>query len=417
MIWRWFFALSAVPLLFATGTAPAKNVATRVDATDAVRPAQVLVMLRLPPLHLRGGATYSGSYGDAASQAARRRIANGIARKYGMRVAESWPMPLLGVDCLALDLPPGLSVDGAIALLSRDKAVLWAQPVQTYEGRGAPATSDPLYLAQPSASAWRLSTLHSYATGRGVRVAVIDSKIELTHPDLAGQFSVDADFVGGRVPLAERHGTGVAGVIAAKADNGIGVAGVAPAARLMALRACWESTSGTRPTLCSTLSLAKAIEYAIDHDAQIINLSLSGPPDPLLDKLIDVALTRGISVVAAYDGAALKGGFPASKPGVIAVTDESLPAWPATVYGAPGRDIPTTEPGGKWYIVNGSSYAAAHVAGLIALARERRSGARMRIALKPNGRIIDACATLVSTSPSCDCECAIRRAQQARGKS
>jgi len=418
MIWRWILALLAVPLLL-SDTAPAKEVDAPGTAADAMRSSQVLIMLRLPPLHLRGGATYSGSYGDAASQAARRRIANGIARRYGMRVSESWPMPLLGVDCFALDLPPGLSVDQAIALLSRDKAVLWAQPVQTYEGRGGvpPAANDPLYLAQPAARAWSLSILHRYVTGRGVRVAVIDSKIELTHPDLAGQFSVDADFVGGTVPLAERHGTGVAGVIAAKANNGLGVAGVAPAARLMALRACWETSTGARPTLCSTLSLARAIEFAIDHDAQIINLSLTGPPDALLDKLLDVALTRGISVVAAYDGAAPKGGFPASKPGVIAVADESLQTWPATVYGAPGRDIPTTEPGGKWYIVNGSSYAAAHVAGLIALVREQRGSARMRIALRPNGRIIDACATLVSTSSSCDCDCAIRLAQKTRGKS
>ncbi|MEO5494610.1 MAG: S8 family serine peptidase [Sphingomonas sp.] len=416
MTWRWILALLALPLLL-TDAAPAREISELVDTSDAARPARVLVMLRLPPLHLRGGSTYSGSYGDAASQASRRRIASGIAKRYGMRVAESWPMPLLGVDCFALDLPPGLSVDQAIALLSRDKAFLWAQPVQTFEGRGALAANDPLYLAQPAASAWSLSLLHRYVTGRGVRVAVIDSKIELTHPDLAGQFSDDADFVGGPVPHAERHGTGVAGVIAAKADNGLGVAGVAPAARLMALRACWETSTGTRPTLCSTLSLARAIEYAVDHDAQIINLSLTGPPDALLDKLLDVALARGISVVAAYDGAASKGGFPASKPGVIAVADESLRSWPATVYGAPGRDIPTTEPGGKWYIVNGSSYAAAHVAGLIALVREQRGDARMRIALRPNGRIIDACATLVSTSPSCDCDCAIRLAQKTRGKS
>ncbi|MEO5938209.1 MAG: S8 family serine peptidase [Sphingomonas sp.] len=416
MNWRWALALLVLPLLL-TDAAPAEKFDAPALANDAVRPAQVLIMLRLPPLHLRGGTTYSGSYGDTASQAARRRVANGVAKRYGMRVAESWPMPLLGVDCFALDLPPGLSVDQAIALLSRDKAVLWAQPVQTFEGRGVPATSDPLYLAQPAASAWSLSLLHRYVTGRGVRIAVIDSKIEVMHPDLAGQFSVDADFVGGRVPVSERHGTGVAGVIAAKADNGMGVAGVAPAARLMALRACRESSTGSRPTLCSTLSLARAIEYAIDHDAQIINLSLTGPPDALLDKLIDVALARGISVVAAYDGAVPNGGFPASKPGVVAVADESLRSWPATVYGAPGRDIPTTEPGGKWYIVNGSSYAAAHVAGLIALVREQRGGARMRIALRPNGRIIDACATLVSTSSSCDCDCAIRLAQKTRGKS
>ena len=416
MSWRWILALLLLPLLL-TEAAPAQQFAPFSATIDTARPAQVLVMLRLPPQHLRGGTTYSGSYGDTASQAARRRIATGIAKRYGMRVAENWPMPLLGVDCFALELPPGLSINEAIKLLSRDKAVLWAQPVQSFEGRGDPPASDPLYLAQPAASAWSLSLLHRYVTGRGVRIAVIDSKVEFTHPDLAGQFSVDADFVGGPVPLAERHGTGVAGVIAAKADNGLGMAGVAPAARLMALRACWESRTGARPTLCSTLSLARAIDYAIGHGAQIINLSLSGPPDALLDKLIDVALARGISVVAAYDGAAPNGGFPASKPGVIAVADESLQYWPGTVYGAPGRDIPTTEPGGKWYLVNGSSYAAAHVAGLLALVREQRGSARVRIAMRPNGRIIDACATLVAITPSCDCDCAIRLAQRTRARS
>jgi subtilisin family serine protease len=94
-------------------------------------------------------------------------------------------------------------------------------------------------------------------------------------------------------------------------------------------------------------------------------------------------------------------------PGVIAVADESLQSLPARVYIAPGRDVPTTQPGGKWYLVNGSSYAVAHVSGLIALVRQS-SGRATRIALnRMAGGAIDACATLVGTSPGCDCSCAI----------
>lgn len=402
--WAAALALLSLPLSPAASQ-PQRGAVT--EGSETAAPAQILVMLRLPANHVRGGGTYSGSYGDAASQAARRRMANAIARERGMRVADNWPMPSLGVDCFVFDLPEGMTVEAAVQALSGEKGVVWAQPMQLYRGQGAKSDRDPLYAAQPTASAWRLSDLHRYTTGRGVRVAVIDSKIDTGHPDLSGQFSTDQDFVGGRAPAPELHGTGVAGVIAAKANNGIGIAGVAPDARLMALRACWESGKGAVPTLCSTLTLARALQYAIDHNAQIINLSLSGPPDALLDKLIDIALSRGITVIAAYDAAAKQGGFPASKSGVVAVADESLRSWPATVYGAPGRDIPTTQPGGRWYVVNGSSYAVAHIAGLLALVREERGNARSPIVVRPN-RVVDACATLMAVTPACDCGCALQ---------
>src|SRR5206468_5692298 len=106
-----------------------------------------------------------------------------------------------------------------------------------------------------------------------------------------------------------------------------------------------------------SLSLAKALVFAIEHKAEVINLSLSGPPAPLLGKLIDVAGARGAAVVGAYDPDLPAGGFPASHPGVIAVSD-SGPA-PPSVFLAPGRDIPVTEPGGRWGLADGSSYAAA----------------------------------------------------------
>jgi subtilisin family serine protease len=258
-----------------------------------------------------------------------------------------------------------------------------------------PVPDDPLYRVQPDAREWKLDALHRIATGRNVRVAIIDSAIELGHPDLAGQVMLSENFAPGPVPAAEVHGTGVAGIIAAVGGNGKGIVGVAPRARLMGLRAC-RQTEDAAVTLCDSLSLAKAIYFAVDHKAEVINMSLSGPPDPLLARLIDMAETHGITVVGAVDRSLPGGGFPASHAGVVAVVDEADEAAAAGIYGAPGRDIPTTQPGGNWFFVNGSSYAAAHVSGLFALMREKsgKPAAASALATFPSSDAVDPCATL-----------------------
>jgi hypothetical protein len=87
------------------------------------------------------------------------------------------------------------------------------------------------------------------------------------------------------------------------------------------------------------------------------------------------------------------------------VADESLAGLPAGLYGAPGRDIPTTEPGGRWYLVSGSSYAAAHVSGLMALLREKRRSAGKAALVVDEGEI-DACASLLRVASHCSCACA-----------
>jgi subtilisin family serine protease len=358
---------------------------------------QILVMLRLPPSHLRPGSDYAGGYDDAMGGSARRRVAEGLARAHGLTLAESWPMSLVGVDCFVLDIPPGASPEALAASLSREPQVAWSQPMNLYRTQAAAAPNDPLYRAQPAAREWRLAELHRFATGAGVRVAVVDSAVEAGHPDLAGQIAVSRNFVAGRTVVSEQHGTNVAGIIAAKADNGLGMAGVAPGARLLALRACWQMggpAGQSGATVCDSLSLAKAISFAITHDAQVINLSLSGRTDRLLGALIDVAGQRRISVVAAYDRGLPGGGFPASHAGVVAVADETAGAPPPEVYAAPGRDVPTTQPGGRWGLVSGASFAAAHVSGLLALMRQRRAGGGVAlVAFRPGGAV-DACASL-----------------------
>src|SRR4029079_15204987 len=172
------------------------------------------------------------------------------------------------------------------------------------------------------------------------------------------------NFFIGQPFVPEQHGTAVAGIIAAKADNRVGIAGVAPGARLLGLRACWQH--GPSAT-CDTLSLAKALYFAVENHPDVINLSLSGPDARLLHEILNIAYARGIAVVAAFDPKLPGGGFPASLPGVIGVSDTPVAGTRNDVYAAPGRDIPTTQPGGRWFLVNGSSFAAAHVSGLLAL--------------------------------------------------
>lgn len=375
------------------------------------RDRRILVMLHLPPEHYRPDAEYGagGGYGDPAAAQARKRVAARLARENGLRLVGNWPMPILGIDCVVMMVPDDRSPESVAEHMSHLAGVDWAQPMHQFETQGAAGThNDRLFAAQPAAEEWKLADLHRIATGRGVRVAVIDSRVDASHPDLRGRLVDDLDFVGGAEPAAEAHGTGVAGIIGARADNGVGIVGVAPGAALMGLRACWQKP-GQPATICDTLSLARAITYAVEHHANVINLSLTGPRDLLLTRLVEAGLERGDAVVAAVDPRTGTG-FPASIPGVIAVAEEGLAAGKAGVYNAPGRDIPTTEPGGRWYLVSGNSYAAAHVSGLMALMRERsgKASRRLLVSSRDGGGLIDACRTVARVAGQSELFCRSR---------
>ncbi|MBT2186739.1 S8 family serine peptidase [Sphingobium sp. H33] len=377
--------------------------AARAQAPAAVE-RQIMVMLRLAPPHLRAGADYGGGYGDDAARGARARIAARLARAHGLALVTNWAMPILGVDCFIMTVPGGRSVDAAAAEIARDPQVSWSEPVGLYSaqaqaGKAGAGHDDALFAAQPAAAIWHLAALHAWRTGKGVSVAVIDSGVDARHPDLAGQIALSRNFVDGAA-VPENHGTAIAGIIAARADNKVGIAGIAPGARILALRACWQRAA---QTLCDSLSLAKAIQFAIEQRVPILNLSLAGPPGRLLTSLLRIGLDRGLTVVAAYDPALADGGFPASMPGVVAVSDNADRLANRSVYSAPGRDVPAPAPGGRWSLVDGSSFSAAHVSGLFALLREK-PGMPLRLAASRSaGGDIDICATFAPSGAPAGC--------------
>ena len=376
------------------------------SAAQEAAPQQVLVMLALPPAHFRADGNYSGGYGNTAARAALRRVADALSKDHGLRIVSEWPLPAIGVDCYVMDVPAPRRASDVARELSGRPHVSWAQPMQLFDALGH---DDPLFALQPAAAQWQLAQLHETATGRGVRIAVIDSGVQADHPDLAGQLEARVNFVADGPDRAEVHGTGVAGIIAARADNHVGIAGVAPGAQLLALRAC--SQAGDR-TSCNSLGLALALNAALDQRPDIVNLSLGGPPDPLVQRLIEAATAHGITVVAAARRDLADGGFPASLHGVVAVCD--APGARGGMFVAPGTDVLTTLPGSRWGAVSGPSYSAAHVSGLLALIAETRTHGRIPVALHAplaasliagaDGRI-DACASLARASASCVCGC------------
>jgi subtilisin family serine protease len=169
-----------------------------------------------------------------------------------------------------------------------------------------------------------------------------------------------------------------------RGGGSIGIIGVAPDVKLMAYKACWQASASSAGR-CNSFTLAQALADALAAKPQVINLSLVGPSDPLLEALIAKAVEAGIIVVGAVSGDA-RLGFPAKLPGVLGVAEAESTQQPGSGYlRAPARDILTLVPNGHYDFASGSSLAAAQVSGIVALllARNQKLGfARLRMLLE-----------------------------------
>lgn len=293
-------------------------------------------------------------------------LLDALAAEYAITRVSGWPMRTLGVHCEVFATARGSDAEAVAARLAHDPRVDSAEPMRQFST--LTNNVDPYRPLQHALDTLEVDAAHAMSSGAGVRVAVIDSGIDANHPDLAGVVRSRRDFTSG--PLAP-HGTEVAGLIAARGANGTGILGVAPMAQLDDLRACRAGAAADAPAVCDSYTLAQALDYAINSQVDVINLSLAGPDDPLLARLLAGAEARGISVVVAAPPAAdIADRFPASVPTVVAVaTSEGAAQWPASAIRAPGIDVLTTFPGNRYDYGSGSSLSSAHVSGVVALMR------------------------------------------------
>lgn len=250
-------------------------------------------------------------------------------------------------------------------------------------GAGAQVRADRIRDVEWQLTLLRAATAWRHSTGLGVTVAVLDSGVDGRHPDLTGQVLPGVDLVDGGVdgrrdPLG--HGTAVASLIAGRSDDGDGVVGLAPAAKILPVRVLDADNRYD-----DAMIIAQGVRWAVDHGAKVLNLSLGGVgQSQALAEALDYAFAKDVVVVACTGNitaaADTEVWYPAREPGVVAVTGlEQSPReelWtsaitgPQTVLSAPATGLTGARPGGYWR-VQGTSFAAPLVSATAALVRAR----------------------------------------------
>ncbi len=385
--------------------------------------------------------------------AARQARAAALASRFPRRLARAKAgaaAPALD-RIVVLDLAPDLDMDAVAREYAQQPGVAWAEPERIYQVAFMP--DDPYFASsgswgQPFRDLWGLVNISApaawdVARGAGVIVAISDTGVDRSHPDIASRMwtnpgeipgnGIDDDGNGyvddvngwdasndDNDPVDDNgHGTHVAGTVAAAGDNALGVIGVAFEARIMAVKGIGSGGSG------ATIALTESILYATDNGADVINASWGGFGfDPLIHDAVATAHAAGVVFVAAAGNATHDASdfFPASDPGAICVAafdhNDQIADFsnfgPRIDVAAPGGgDVapPTSEPsrsilslrasgsqftstvGGIYTRLAGTSMASPHVAGAAALVLSAHPGftpEQVRQALRASADDVDA---------------------------
>jgi hypothetical protein len=316
-------------------------------------------------------AEIDGSLSDAQ--------ADELARRHRLARLRSQNFPLIGGTIGLFRITDRRTIEVVSREFATEVSVRSVQPNFRYvlqEQKAALTEGDP---AQYANAKLRLPQAHTLAHGANVTIAVIDSGIDVKHPELANAIADNFDALGSKEG-PHVHGTGIAGAIVSHAR----LMGSAPEARILAIRAFGAAPNGAEST---SYVILKGLDYAAAHGAQIVNMSFAGPKDALIERAIAATAAKGIVMVAAAGNAGPKSPplYPAANANVIAVTatDARDRLFAASNRGshiaisAPGVDIFLPAPDEKYQMASGTSFSAAYVSGLAALMLERNP------ALKP----------------------------------
>jgi hypothetical protein len=301
----------------------------------------------------------------------------------GLTLLASQNLAITGSTAVQFRITDGRTPADIIRALAAIQLVAVAQPNYVYSlEQVAPADQAPASrgntgqqgdAAQYILEKLKILDVHRMVRGANITIAVIDSEIDVTHPDLVGVVAQRFSAVGAP-EKPHPHGTGMAGAMAAHQA----VLGTAPAARILAVHAFSSNAAKAEST---TFNILKGIDWAVGQGARVINMSFAGPKDPSLQRALKLAYDKGIVLVAAAGNAGANSPplFPGADPFVIAVTatdvnDKLFTGANRGKYisvAAPGVDILVPAPENAYQLTTGTSVAAAEVSGIVALLLER----------------------------------------------
>ncbi|MGG6309890.1 S8 family peptidase [Paenibacillus macerans] len=254
----------------------------------------------------------------------------------------------------------------------------WFSDQQTGVSEETPEIPNDLLFSEYQWNLPIIETNRGWQLSKGsndVIVAVVDTGVDLKHPDLQGRLLQGYNVIApDQQPTDDvGHGTHVAGIISANVNNGEGIAGMMWGGKILPVKALDKSGSGT------TYSVAQGIIWATDHGAKVINMSLGNYADAqFLHEAIKYAYERDVVLIAATgNDNTERPGYPAAYPEVLSVsaTDYNLQKASFSNYGdyidvmAPGESIASTYPDNQYAALSGTSMASPHVAALAALIR------------------------------------------------
>ena len=292
----------------------------------------------------------------------------------GARVGESFFSPILCSTLARIVGEAGPAPDTLVTELPEGAQVVPNLLYSTAATTIRPLAGDPYRELQYALDAAGIEDARPVTRGAGARIALLDSKPQLDHPELRDVR--ESQLPGKPAPDPALHGSLMAGVVAAEEGNDFGIAGLAPEADLVAIPVCSDSP-GSGTDRCTLYDLLYGFDRALEVEAVLINVSAVGPPSRLLQRAAERLAELGVILVAAAGNEGTdRPRYPAAYPEVLGVgaIDESEQPYvrgnrgPSAQILAPGVEILSTVPGGRFAFGDGTSLAAAHVSGVAALA-------------------------------------------------